>query len=171
MRFLPSNSRGMALVMAMIVVVLITMLVAGAISFTGTERGAAQLQERGDQMSSCMLAARNLFISRMRTIPAESVLGVSFDEALTRDENGIPETTVASRHFTGTPTAPGLATLTAVTDATTTLQDPLINVNTIDNVPGNRQGTKFYAITAVCRETADPGSPEREIEFLVRVGL
>jgi Tfp pilus assembly protein PilX len=171
MKLLPSNSRGMALVMAMIVVVLITMLVAGAISFTGTERGAAQLQERGDQMSSCIQAARNLFVSRMRTIPATSVELVSFDEALTLDENGVPDTTVATRHFAGTPTAGGLTELRSVTDATNTVQDPSINVEGIDQKPGNPQGTKFYAITAVCRETNDPGSPEREIEFLVRVGL
>jgi hypothetical protein len=161
----------MALVMAMIVVVLITMLVAGAISFTGTERGAAQLQERGDHMSSCIQAARNLFVSRMRTIPATSVELVNFNETLTRDENGNPETTVATRHFTGAPTNPAITELRAVTDATNTVQDPTVNVEGIDQKPGNPQGTKFYAITAVCRETDDPGSPEREIEFLVRVGL
>jgi Tfp pilus assembly protein PilX len=172
MKLLPSNSRGMALVMAMIVVVLITMLVAGAISFTGTERGAAHLQERGDQMSSCIQAARNLFVSRMRTIPATSVELVNFNEALTLDENGVPDTTVATRHFAGTPTNPAILTdLKSVTDATNTVQDPSINVEGIDQKPGNPQGTKFYAITAVCRETNDPGSPEREIEFLVRVGL
>jgi Tfp pilus assembly protein PilX len=171
MRLLPSNPRGMALVMAMIVVVLITMLVAGAISFTGTERGAAQLQERGDHMSSCMQAARNLFLSRMRTLSPVSVTQVAFDEVLTRDENGNPETRVATRHFTGTPTNPAVATITAVTDATSTVESSDTNVFGIDNNPGLKQGTKFYAITAVCRETNDPGSPEREIEFLVRVGL
>jgi Tfp pilus assembly protein PilX len=169
MRLLPSNSRGMALVMAMIVVVLITMLVAGAISFTGTERGAAQLQERGDHMSSCMQAARNLFLSRMRTLSPVSVSDVTFDEVLTRDENGNPETRVATRHFSGTPT--NVAEIKAITDATSTVESSDTNVFGIDNNPGLKQGTKFYAITAVCRETDDPGSPEREIEFLVRVGL
>jgi type II secretory pathway pseudopilin PulG len=161
----------MALVMAMIVVVLITILVAGAISFTGTERGAAMLQERDDQMSSCIQAARNLFVSRMRMIPATSVETVAFNENLTVDENNVPQTNVATRHFTGAPTAIPVAQLKAVTDATTTVQDPNINVEGIDQKPGNPQNTKFYAITAVCRETNDPGSPEREIEFLVRVGL
>jgi hypothetical protein len=51
------------------------------------------------------------------------------------------------------------------------VQDSTVNVESIDQKPGNPQNTKFYAITAVCRETNDPGSPEREIEFLVRVGL
>jgi Tfp pilus assembly protein PilX len=166
MKFLPSNPRGMALVMAMIVVVLITMLVAGAISFTGTERGAAQIQAQEDQMSSCMQAARNLFLSRMRMIPATNVKNVSFDEHLSTDENGVPVGNVATRHFNGTP-----AVLTAVTDATNTVQDANVNVEDISNKPGVSQSTKFYAITAVCKETNDPGSPEREIEFLVRVGL
>ncbi|HLK99465.1 MAG TPA: hypothetical protein VK539_02730 [Myxococcaceae bacterium] len=164
------NSRGMALVMAMIVVVLITMLVAGAISFTGTERGAADLQARSDQMSSCMQAARNLFVSRMRTIPATSVELVDFDETLTVDEVGTRESSVATRHFTGTPSTAGV-TLKAVNDATNSVQDSTVNVESIDQKPGNPQNTKFYAITALCRETNDPGSPEREIEFLVRVGL
>ena len=66
-RFTP-NPRGMALVMAMIVVVLITLLVAGAISFTGTERAASEVQTQEDAMSSCVQAARNLFLSKLNTI-------------------------------------------------------------------------------------------------------
>jgi type II secretory pathway pseudopilin PulG len=150
--------------MAMIVVVLITLLVAGAISFTGTERGAARIQAQEDQMSSCIQATRNLFLSRMRMIPATSVEQVSFDENLSGAR-------VATSHFTGAPTHPAIATLKAVTDATSTVQDPNVNVEGIDQKPGNPQNTKFYAITAVCKESNEPGSPEREIEFLVRVGL
>jgi Tfp pilus assembly protein PilX len=165
MQPIPSHPRGTALVMAMIVVVLITLLVAGAISFTGTERGASQIQSQEDQMSACVQATRNLFLSRMRLLPASSVELVSFDETL----NG--EALVATRHFSGAPTNPGIATLKAVTDATATVQDPNVNVESIDQRPGNPQNTKFYAITAVCKESADPGSPEREVEFLVRVGL
>jgi cytoskeletal protein RodZ len=165
MRFVPSNSRGTALLMAMIVVVLITLLVAGAISFTGTERSAAQLQSQADQMSSCVQAARNLFLSRMRMIPATSAETVSFDEVLSG------EATVATSHFTGAPTHPAIATLTAVTDTTSTVQDPTVNVESIDQRPGDPRNTRFYAVTALCRERPEPGSPEREVEFLVRVGL
>ncbi|HEX8703316.1 MAG TPA: hypothetical protein VF815_31050 [Myxococcaceae bacterium] len=165
MRFVPFHPRGSALLMAMIVVVLITLLVAGAISFTGTERSAAQLQSQADQMSACVQAARNLFLARLRMIPASSAELVSFDEVL----DG--ETSLATRHFTGAPTNPALATLTAVTDATSTVQDATVNVESIDQRPGNPQSTRFYAITALCREAPAPNSPEREVEFLVRVGL
>jgi hypothetical protein len=116
-----------------------------------------------------MQAARNLFVSRMRTIPATSVELVDFDETLTVDQVGTRESSVATRHFTGTPSTG--VTLKAVNDATNTVQDSTVNVESIDQKPGNPQNTKFYAITALCRETNDPGSPEREIEFLVRVGL
>jgi cytoskeletal protein RodZ len=165
MRSVPSHFRGSALIMSMIVVVLITLLVAGAISFTGTERSASQLQAQADQMSACIQAARNLFLSRMRMIPAASAETVSFNEVL----DG--EASVATSHFTGAPANPALATLTAVTDTTSTVQDPTMNVESIDQKPGTQQSTRFYAITALCRETPEPGSPEREVEFLVRVGL
>jgi hypothetical protein len=173
MRILPSHPRGMALVMAMIVVVLITMLVAGAISFTGTERGAAQLQERGDHMSSCMQAARNIFVSRMRALNVTGVSNISFDMPLTVDEFGMPETQIATRHFSGTPTRVELELngIQSVRNVTATVQSEEDNVFGIDNNPGLKQGVVYYAVTATCRETNDPASPEREIEFLVRIGL
>jgi Flp pilus assembly protein TadG len=167
----------MALVMAMIVVVLITMLVAGAISFTGTERGAAALQERGDQMSSCIQAARNLFLSRIRTFPVESVEAVVFNETLSYvDENGVSRpTVVVTNHFSGTPTNPVIAELKTVQDAKVGLQDPSVAVEDISNTTNTLGTTRFFAITAVCRET-NPNEPnarnaEREVEFLVRVGF
>ena len=90
---------------------------------------------------------------------------MSFDEVL----DG--ESSVATSHFTGSPTNPSVAALTAVTDATSTVQDATVNVEGIDQRPGNPRNTRFYAITALCRQTPEPGSPEREVEFLVRVGL
>jgi type II secretory pathway pseudopilin PulG len=174
----------MALVMAMIVVVLITMLVAGAISFTGTERGAAELQERGDQMSSCIQAARNVFLSQMHTVPAESVTLVTFNETLPYvDRNGVSRPMVvttgkdflATSHFSGTPTNVPQADLMSIRDATSLVTDMDLNTDGIDNFAGNSPKTRFFAITAVCRET-NPDDPtartaEREVEFLVRVGL
>ena len=74
--------RGMAPAMAMIVVVLITLLVAGAISFTGTERAASEIQAEEDSMSSCVQAARNLFISRMNMLDAAGPSKIQFHEDL-----------------------------------------------------------------------------------------
>jgi hypothetical protein len=147
----------MALVMAMIVVVLITMLVAGAISFTGTERAASEVQAQEDTMSSCVQAARNLFISRMNMLDAEGPARIVFNE----DLRG---TLLRTGHFAR------LAEVSA-TDVSGSMKDPNRDVQDISNTNTNKPTTKFYTVTAVCRESDEPTSPEREIEFMVRVGL
>jgi type II secretory pathway pseudopilin PulG len=155
-RMIPTP-RGMALVMAMIVVVLITMLVAGAISFTGTERAASEIQAQEDTMSSCVQAARNLFISRMNMLDAAGPTRIVFNE----DLRGVRLTT---GHFSR-------LNQVSATDVSGAMKDPNKDVQDITNTNTNKPTTKFYTVTAVCRETDDITSPEREIEFMVRVGL
>jgi type II secretory pathway component PulK len=150
--------RGMALVMAMIVVVLITLLVAGAISFTGTERAAAMSQTQDDVMSACVQAARNLFISRLNMLTPDTLKEVTFNENL-------QDTRLRTGHFRGA------VALSAWEDVTSSMEDPNVNINDISSTVGTAGSTRFYIVTAVCRETADPSSPEREIEFMVRLGL
>jgi hypothetical protein len=155
----------MALVMAMIVVVLITLLVAGAISFTGTERAASEVQAQEDTMSSCVQAARNLFLSKLNGIDVELPKRLSFEADLpNKFGDQLHTTKLRTGHFDS------LAKITAE-DVSDKMKDPNRNVEDISNRDTTTGKTKFYTITAVCRETADPSSPEREIEFMVRVGL
>jgi hypothetical protein len=155
----------MALVMAMIVVVLITMLVAGAISFTGTERAASEVQAQEDTMSSCVQAARNLFISKMNMLDAEGPTRITFNEDLRAMSNQqLRGVQLRTGHFNR------LAEVSA-TDVSGAMKDPNRDVQDISNTNTNKPTTRFYTVTAVCRETDDPTSPEREIEFMVRVGL
>lgn len=169
MSFTTRTARGMALVMAMIVIVLITMLVAGAISFTGTERAASEVQAQEDTMSSCVQAARNLFISRMNMLDAEGPSRITFSQNLRHltDQGRGPEwkgVQLRTGHFNR------LAEVSA-TDVSGSMKDPNRDVQDISNTNTNKPTTKFYTVTAVCRETDDVTSPEREIEFMVRVGL
>jgi Tfp pilus assembly protein PilX len=162
---LTPNPRGMALVMAMIVVVLITLLVAGAISFTGTERAASEVQTQEDTMSSCVQAARNLFLSKLNTLDSSAPSTITVDENLpNKFGDELHTTKLRTGHFDK------LASISAQ-DVSNAMKDPNRNVNDISNKETNTQKTKFYTVTAVCRETEDPSSPEREIEFMVRVGL
>jgi hypothetical protein len=172
------SPRGMVLVIAMIVVVLITLLVAGAISFTGTERAAADVQTQADNMSTCAVAARNLFVSRMRPVAPASVEFVSMDDEI----NGMH---ISTRHFTGSathavPTDAGVdgTEILSVENVNKTRAGAVVDrsrVMGIDNNPGRTALGETYRITALCRDItgADAGEtvPEREIEFLVRVGL
>jgi hypothetical protein len=155
--------------MAMIVVVLITLLVAGAISFTGTERAASEIQTQEDGMSSCVQAARNLFLSKVKMsmqaiqdpdLPTDpnipKVLPVTFEE----DLRG---TNLRTGHLGE------IRTWSA--KKVTAMDDPLAQVNDNMMVTGDAHVPTFYTVSAVCRETADLASPEREIEFMVRVGF
>ena len=161
------NPRGMALVMAMIVVVLITMLVAGAISFTGTERAASEIQAQQDTMSSCVQAARNMFISQLETLDPNSPTRIRFERDL-RYATDDPEhpwkgVKLKTGHFGR------LQEFSAVLANNVT--NPYLNVDDGSNTSTVKPKTQFYTVTAVCLETDDPTSPEREIEFMVRVGL
>jgi Tfp pilus assembly protein PilX len=176
------SPRGMVLVIAMIVVVLITLLVAGAISFTGTERAAAEVQTQADTMSTCAVAARNLFVSRMRPLAPASVEFVRIDDEIIDNKDAGTGMRISTAHFTG-------SAANAVTDAGTPGTEILAveNINKtragalsdrtqimgIDNAPGRTAYSETYRITALCSELVDAGESgaQREIEFLVKVGL
>jgi hypothetical protein len=173
-RFSP-NPRGMALVMAMIVVVLITLLVAGAISFTGTERAASEVQTQEDGMSSCAQAARNLFLSKVKM----SMLAMEdpdhpSDPSLPPDPNVpkvLPVTFEEDLRGTNLRTGHLGEIRTWSAKKVSVMDDPLAQVNDNMMVTGDAHVPTFYTVSAVCRETAELTSPEREIEFMVRVGF
>src|SRR5919198_565624 len=60
--------RGFMLVVAMVVLLVATLLVVGAIAFTGSERNAAVNQVNNDVLSACADAAKNLFLSRVNVL-------------------------------------------------------------------------------------------------------
>jgi type II secretory pathway pseudopilin PulG len=160
--------RGMALVMAMIVIVLITLLVAGAISFTGTERAASEVQAQQDTLSSCVQAARNMFVSQMNMLDAEGPSRIVFDRGL-RYSNDDPHhpwkgVRLTTGHFSQ-------LNRVSAADVSGAMKDPHRDVQDISNSSTHKPQTRFYTVTAVCQETDDATSPEREIEFMVRVGL
>ncbi|EAU69091.1 hypothetical protein STIAU_8637 [Stigmatella aurantiaca DW4/3-1] len=126
-------------------------------------------------MSTCALAARNLFVSRMRPITPSSVEFVRMDDEV----NGVR---ISTSHFTGSARnavpdggVPGTEII-SVENINKTRAGALADrtqIMGIDNTPGRTALSETYRITALCREASDAGvtDPEREIEFLVKVGL
>ena len=156
----------MALVMSLLVVVLATLLVVGAITFTGTERNASVLQTREDSLSACTQAARNLFLARLRVLTPGTVDQVRLAEAYGQ---GL----IISGHYTGTAAAPapGAPTLTHVERLPANAVGASRGAaRDISNTLGDAaEGAYWYSVTALCQEY--PGGPEREVEFVIRVGL
>lgn len=176
MRLSHASQRGMALVMAMIVIVLVTLLVAGAITFTGTERAAAMIQSDEDAMSACTQAARNLFLSRVRVLLGNA-------DSFTMEPDKFPVgnggRTVYSGHIGRSPTEPSKVNIVSAKKvALNAVGEGRSTAGSIENRDGySAQSANYYLVTAVCQDgptpadSAAPLPPQREIEFVVRVGL
>lgn len=153
-----SAQRGFSLLVAMVVVVLMTLMVVGAIAFTGNERSAAVVHSRAEALEGCTEAARNLFLSRVRVLRS-NVGSIVLDTQLGSTMR------VQTRHYDGTV---ALGTVTRIPDnkvagAGDHVQDLSNRVGSSGLLAG------YYQVTALCREGTS--GPEREIEFVARVGL
>lgn len=173
--------RGMALLVAMLAVLVMSVIVAGALVFTGTERTSAVMQTRDDQLSACAQAARNMFLSRIRVLSGNAT-GITFNEAFA-DSAG--ERRIRSGHYT--PPAGGpppeivdvvaldgevMGGGSAVHDLSNGMSaaagDPSQGGGGSSSAGGTLAATA-YRVNVVCQSEA--GGPEREIEFVVKVGL
>jgi hypothetical protein len=124
-------------------------------------------------MSACVQAARNLFLSKLRRVMKDeqvtegtdtvNYLPINFNEDLRNIEDPTRTTELRTGHLGG------LAGLSARRAETMTDQ---MRAQGDDTDRGKRNSTAaFYTVTAVCRDTSIAGGPEREIEFMVRVGI
>jgi len=175
--------QGFALVVALLALAVMGVIVAGAIVFTGTERSSAVLQTRDEQLSACAQAAKNMFLSRIRVLQGNTG-AITLDEAF-KDSSG--ERRLRSGHYTPPdPAAPP--------------NPEIVDVEVVEGVHAgagaggdgdvsNRLGSygpagggagagagsggsvraTAYRVSVLCQERA--GGPERELEFVVQVGI
>jgi hypothetical protein len=157
-----TSERGSSLLIAMIVLVLATLMVVGAIAFTGQERTAAVLQSRSERLSGCAQAARNLFLSQVRVLQGNIGSATLSATALMEGNTA----TLASRHYTGNVVA--LSGVKRLDDQSTAgASGQVYDLSNRVGKPKLLAG--YYSVTALCQEKA--GGPEKEVEFVVRVGL
>jgi hypothetical protein len=159
------QERGFALMMAMMVIALMTFMVVGAISFTGSERTAAVLQTRAESMSACTQAARNLFLSRVRALQG-NIAAVTVDAGFPMGDNLL---NVQSRHYTGSDVT--LKMVTRLPDAA--MGGSRRIARDLSNTVGKSSVLAgYFSIIALCQDPdGSGGGPEQEVEFVVRVGL
>lgn len=67
------RSRGASLLTTLIVVGVLTLLVAGAVAFTGQERISASQYVRREVLAACVQSARNLTVSKLRASFAQGM--------------------------------------------------------------------------------------------------
>lgn len=154
--------RGVSLILVLIAIALLTLLVAGAVAFTGSERAAAGAETNADTLSACTQAARNLFLANLRVAQGNAA-NVAFDVALGLDGGDRPS--LRTGHFSGSS-----ATLLSVTRLTDNTIGGMRNTLDLSNSVGTPQVVAgFYRVAVLCE--ARPSGPQKEMEFVVRVGL
>lgn len=175
------SERGYALILAMLVVVMATLLVVGAITFTGAERATASVRTHDARLSACLAAARNAAMSRMR-------LGTLSDD-LSQASGSSPLTALDGFDLPVEENPAHPAERMRVTTGHLDAGLPAVTVTGVTLIPGdfvggsggetdlaNRLGTSVgvlgggskatYQFSVLCREY--PGGPERELDFVMR---
>lgn len=154
---LSPRSRGVSLLVVMVVIVLLTLLVAGALVFTGREHSAAVVQARGAKLTACIQAAKNMFLSRVQSLSTVGSTVIPADTAL-------GNMLVASRHYDS------VAIEKAEPVALSSFGTAQSSVTDLSNFSGTPQrGAKAYRVVATC--TDHVGGPEHEVEFVVQMGF
>ena len=92
--------RGNVLLIAVISVVVLTVLVVGAIQFTGQNRSAANLKSRGDRLSACGEAARNYVFAQLQQI-GSSPSSIRIDEKIVDDADATKQSQITTAHVGG----------------------------------------------------------------------
>lgn len=165
--------RGNALVVVLVAIAVLTVLVVGAIRFTGTNHDAAVMKNRSDQMGTCAEAARRYLLAQLPVNPlSPTATELNPADTTVQFERVVPDTNDAARRSvmaTGHVSTParqatiiGVAPL-AVGAARKQVRDVANSLG-----PGTLGG-QYYRVVVRCIE---PGSTRAsELEFSFRYGI
>jgi hypothetical protein len=157
----PSSARGASLLLVMMVLLAMTLLVAGAIAFTGNERSAAAVHTQTAVHSGCAQAARNLFLSRLRVLQ-RNIQEVQMDEDVTLSDGR--QMNVQLGHYTGS----SAISFTNINKLPKKLAGGPVDLTNRMTGAGGAGSAGYYSVHAVCRES---NGAEQEVEFLVSVNF
>lgn len=158
--------RGVSLLASLIVVGVLVILVAAAVSFTGQERQSAAQHVRREALTGCVQAARNLVVSQLRG----GALGAGLDLSAIRGEVETGEYRMRTGHLTPAVEggAPGVSTCSNDVENGSWGAGDLTNV--VVDPAANRPGSgRCYAVVAHCEDRQTRGV--REVEFQLRLSF
>lgn len=157
------RQRGFSLLTVLVVLMVMLLLVAGALSFTGQEVAGAAQHVRRETMSACATAARNYIMSQIRT----GAQGRAVNQFIA-GELDLGEFVVRTGHMddtpgpTGPPPAVSPCPLNASGGAMMDLTNTTLGF-------GGALGRQCFRIVATCIDTQTNSA--REVEFQVTIAL
>ena len=157
--------RGNALLVAMIAMALLTILVTGAIVFTGQNQRAANSKVSADEVKACADLARRYVFSRLKVFgsnvvgPDELILMTTIVD----DASAAKRSTISTRHYDD------------VTAAATGAVIPKGSLGVDDSTPdkankillGN-EGEASFGVVMMCQQASGRQS---EVEFVFKFGI
>lgn len=161
-----AHRRGVSMIASMIVIGVLVVLVAAAITFTGQERQSAAQHLRREALNGCVQAARNVVVSQLRGGAAGSAL----DLANIRGEAETGQYRMRTGHL-GDETVgggPGVTTCANESDNSAWAAMDLTNTVVDPNAPRAGAG-RCYSIVASCEDVETRAS--REVEFQLRIAF
>ena len=159
------SQRGFTLIVALLVLLVATLLVVGAIAFTGSERAAAAGTFSAEKLSACSEAARNMYLSRIQNVLFhQSVPQIAFDKTIPLATN--EDVKVHTGHFDLVVNVNSAGIVNSGSNESNT---QISDVNDESNVAGARFGSPgYYRLNATCKDLGT--NTEQEVEFYVRLG-
>jgi hypothetical protein len=158
--------RGNALLVALIAMALVTMLVAGAIVFTGQNQRSAVSKTTGNEVKACADLARRYIISRLKVYGqnAVPVTDIQLVQTVVDDVDTSKRSTISTKHYDGTVAGPTGALIPAqdVGGGADTVRD-VANVIASTTLGGN-----YYGVVVLCEQ---PGGRQAEVEFVFKFGI
>jgi Tfp pilus assembly protein PilX len=163
--------RGSVLLLAIVLVVVLGLLAASALSFSRSELAAARTLRGGDELLACADAGRQYLLSRFKLFamkPAHLTLAMSSDKLTGTPcppQAGSDERCLMAGHLGDTRT-----TVQGVRVAPSGGDRTVRNARDLSNVvaDANSLGGADYQVVVHCM---DGRGRESEVEFLVRFGL
>lgn len=157
--------KGNVLLAALLAMAILTMLVAGAIVFTGQNQRAAVSKVSSDEVRACGELARRYLLSRLKVfgLGAASPKQMTLVQTVTDNVTAAKRSTISTKHYDGT-NAPTGATIP--NDAIGGSKD---NTRDITNViVGEDVGGAYYSVVVMCDQ---PGGRASEVEFVFKFGI
>jgi len=154
------------MVASMIVIGVLVVIVAAAITFTGQERKSAAQHLRREALNGCVQAARNVVVSQLRGGAAGSAL----DLGSIRGEASTGQFRMRTGHLDDDVEggAPGVSLCANDSDNSAWAAMDLTNTIVDPNAPKAGAG-RCYSIVASCEDLETRAS--REVEFQLRIAF
>jgi hypothetical protein len=150
--------------MTLIALAVLMMVVAAAIQFTGTNREAAAIKARADEVQACATTARKLLLAKLRTFGTPTG-ALTLNTVIPDTQSAATDKQVRTAHFDSLALQPVIVKLDSTIMGASRYQ-----VREMSNtLAQSTLGGDYYRVVVTCRHP--DSNAQSEVEFTFRHGI